>query len=131
MSKFTKNSWPGRPREDRRSKLEDWPSVDSRGLIADEEEKGVMFFWRFMTMTIDLPVDLMEKVRFEASLKGVQLEVLLLEKIQAGVSARKEHAADRPWMKHFGSLRNFHDERKEIESRIEEGLSAISSLGGK
>jgi hypothetical protein len=84
-----------------------------------------------MSITIDLPVDLMEKVQFEASLKGVQLEVLLLEKIQAGVSASKENAPERPWMKHFGSLRNFHDERKEIESRIEEELPAISSLGGK
>ena len=53
------------------------------------------------------------------------------KKLEAGVSARKEHAADRPWMKHFGSLRNFHDERKEIESRIEEEFSAISSLVGK
>jgi hypothetical protein len=34
-----------------------------------------------MTMTIDLPVDLMEKVRSEAAMWGIQLEVLLLEKI--------------------------------------------------
>jgi hypothetical protein len=84
-----------------------------------------------MTMTIDLPVDLMEKVRFEASLKGVQLEVLLLEKIQAGVSASKENAPERPWMKHFGSLRNFHDERKEIESRIEEEFGQVDTAGWK
>jgi len=64
-----------------------------------------------MTMTIDLPVDVVEQVRAEASLRGIQLEALLLEKIQYGVSARKSSASERPWMKHFGSLRNFHDER--------------------
>ena len=73
-------------------------------------------------MTIELPVDLMKKVRSEAALRGIQLEVLLLEKIKSGVSAKKEQAAERPWMKHFGSLRDFHDERQEIESRIEEEI---------
>jgi hypothetical protein len=84
-----------------------------------------------MTMTIDLPVDVIEKVRSEAALRGIQLEVLLLEKIQTGVSARKEPAQERPWMKHFGSLRNFHDERKEIESRIEEEFGQVDATGWK
>ena len=73
-----------------------------------------------MTMTIDLPLDVIEKARSEAASRGIELEVLLLEKIQSGVSAKTEQSRERPWMKHFGSLRNFHDERKEIESRIEE-----------
>lgn len=73
-----------------------------------------------MTMTIDLPLDVIEKARSEAASRGIELEVLLLEKIQSGVSAKTEQSPERPWMKHFGSLRNFHDERKEIESRIEE-----------
>jgi hypothetical protein len=73
-----------------------------------------------MKMTIDLPLDVMEKVRSEAALRGIQLEVLLLEKIQSGLSAKNEQATERPWIKHFGFLRDFHDERKEIESRIEE-----------
>jgi len=84
-----------------------------------------------MTMTIDLPVDVMEKMRSEASLRGIQLEVLLLEKIQSGVSVKMEQAAERPWMKHFGSLRNFHDERKEIESRIEEEFGQVDATGWK
>ena len=84
-----------------------------------------------MTMTIDLPVDVMEKVRSEAALRGVQLEVLLLEKIQSGGSTKKEPAQERPWMKHFGSLRNFHDERQEIESRIEEEFGQVDTAGWK
>ena len=84
-----------------------------------------------MTMTIDLPMDVMEQVRAEAALRGIQLEVLLLEKIQSGVSSRMEHSPERPWMKHFGSLRNFHDERKKIESRIEEEFGQVDSTGWK
>ena len=84
-----------------------------------------------MTMTIDLPVDVMEKVRSEAALRGIQLEVLLLEKIQNGVSVRKEPTQERPWMKHFGSLRNFHDERQQIESRIEEEFGQVDAAGWK
>jgi hypothetical protein len=82
-----------------------------------------------MTMTIDLPMDVWEKMRSEAALRGIQLEVLLLEKIQSGVSARMEQAADRPWMKHFGSLRNFHDERKKIESRIKDEFGQVDAAG--
>ena len=82
-----------------------------------------------MTMTIDLPMDVMEKVRSEAALRGIQLEVLLLEKIQSGVSANMEQPAERPWMKHFGSLRNYHDERKEIESRIEKEFGQVVAMG--
>jgi hypothetical protein len=80
-------------------------------------------------MTIDLPMDVWEKMRSEAALRGIQLEVLLLEKIQSGVSARMEQAADRPWMKHFGSLRNFHDERKKIESRIKDEFGQVDAAG--
>jgi hypothetical protein len=75
---------------------------------------------KVMTMTIDLPVDVMEKVRSEAALREFNSKCFFLEKIQSGVSTRKEPPQQRPWMKHFGSLRNFHDERQEIESRIEE-----------
>lgn len=80
-------------------------------------------------MTIDLPVDVIEKARSEVASRGIQLEVLLLEKIQSGVSAEMEQAAERPWMKHFGSLRNFHDEQKEIESRIEEEFGQVDTAG--
>jgi hypothetical protein len=45
-----------------------------------------------MMMSIDLPLDVMEKVRSEAALRGIQVKVLLLEKIQSGVSTRKEPA---------------------------------------
>jgi hypothetical protein len=82
-----------------------------------------------MIMNIDLPMDVWEKMRSEAALRGIQLEVLLLEKIQSGVSARMAQAADRPWMKHFGSLRNFHDERKKIESRIKEEFGQVDAAG--
>ncbi len=84
-----------------------------------------------MMMSIDLPLDVMEKMRSEAALRGIQVKVLLLEKIQPGVSTRKEPAQERPWMKHFGSLRNFHDERQEIESRIEEEFGQVDATGWK
>ena len=38
-----------------------------------------------MTIAIDLPGEIVEKVRSEASFRGIQLEALLLEKIQAGL----------------------------------------------
>ena len=69
-----------------------------------------------MTMTIDLPGEIVEKVRSEASLRGGKVEVLLLEKIRTGLASKKKISNDRPWMKHFGFLRDLHDERKEIDS---------------
>lgn len=79
-----------------------------------------------MTMTINLPGEIVEKVRSEASLRGVKVEVLLLEKIRTGLASNKEISNDRPWMKHFGSLRDLHDERKEIEARIAEEFEQVN-----
>jgi hypothetical protein len=53
----------------------------------------------------------------------------VLEKNQSGVSAKMEKAKERPWMKHFGSLRNFHAERQEIESRMEEEFGQVDTAG--
>jgi len=82
-----------------------------------------------MTITIDLPGEIVEKVRSEASFRGIQLEALLLEKIQAGLSGNKGISNDRPWMKHFGALRDLHDERKEIEARIAEEFESYGWRG--
>lgn len=79
-----------------------------------------------MTMTINLPGEILEKVRSEASLKGVKVEALLLEKIRAGLASNNEISNDRPWMKHFGSLRDLRDERKEIEARIAEEFEQVN-----
>lgn len=79
-----------------------------------------------MTMTIDLPGEIVEKVRSEASLRGVKVEALLLEKIRVGLASNKATSNDRPWMKHFGSLRDLHDERKEIEARIAEEFEQVN-----
>lgn len=79
-----------------------------------------------MTMTIDLPKEIEEKVRSEASFRGIQLEALLLEKIQAGLSGNNGISNYRPWMKHFGSLRDLHDERKLIEARIDEEFEQVN-----
>lgn len=84
-----------------------------------------------MIMTIDLPMEIVEKVRSEASLRGGKVEVLLLEKIRTGLAGNKEISNDRPWMKHFGSLRNLHDERKEIEARIAEEFEQVNPQGWK
>ena len=70
-------------------------------------------------MTIDLPQDIAVKVRSEASCRGIKLEDLLLEKIKSGITSNKVTSIDRPWMKHFGSLRDLHDEQKLIEARID------------
>lgn len=78
-----------------------------------------------MTMTIDLPQDIAEKVRSEASCRGVKLEAILLEKIKSGFISNKGTSNDRPWMKHFGALRDLHDERKEIEARIAEEFEQV------
>jgi hypothetical protein len=53
----------------------------------------------------------------------------ILEKNQSGVSAKMEKATDRPWMKHFGSLRNFHDERQEIELRMKDEFGQVDTVG--
>jgi len=79
-----------------------------------------------MTMTINLPGEILEKVRSEASLRGVKVEVLLLEKIRTGLASNKETSNGRPWMKHFGSLRDLHAERKEIEARIAEEFEEVN-----
>ena len=79
-----------------------------------------------MTMTINLPGEIVEQVRSEASLRGVKVEALLLEKIRAGLASNKEISNDRPWMKHFGSLRDLHHERKEIEARIAEEFEQVN-----
>jgi len=82
-----------------------------------------------MTITIDLPGEIVEKVRSEASFRGIQLEALLLEKIRVGISGNKGISNDRPWMKHFGALRDLHDERKEIEARIAEEFESYGWRG--
>ena len=82
-----------------------------------------------MTITIDLPKEIVEKARSEASFRGIQLEALLLEKIRVGLAGNKGISNDRPWMKHFGTLRDLHDERKEIEARIAEEFESYGWRG--
>lgn len=76
-------------------------------------------------MTLDLPGEIMEKVRSEASMRGVKMEALLLEKIRVGLADNRKFSKDRPWMKHFGALRDLHDERKLIEARIAEEFEQV------
>ena len=82
-----------------------------------------------MTIAIDFPEEIVEKVRSEASFRGILLEAILLEKIQAGLSGNKGISNDRPWMKHFGALRDLHDERKVIEARIAEEFESYGWRG--
>ena len=79
-----------------------------------------------MTMTIDLPSEIVDKVRSEALFRGLKLEAILLEKIQQGLSNKEDHSSARPWLKYFGALKGLHDERNEIESRIAEEFEQVN-----
>lgn len=79
-----------------------------------------------MTMTINLPREIVEKVLSKASCRGIKLEALLMEKIQAGLSTKKEISSYHPWMKYFGSLPGLHDERKGIASRMAEEFEQVN-----
>lgn len=82
-----------------------------------------------MKTTLELPDELFRKAKATAARKGQPLKQLVTEAIREKLE--RDQPGEKPWMKHFGSLKHLHEETKRIEKIIEEEFETIDLEGWK
>ena len=77
-----------------------------------------------MKTTIEIPDLLLHRARSVAAERGIPLRQFVIEAVQDKLDLTSAPGA-KPWMKHFGKLKRFHKETKQIEKRIEEAFEQV------
>jgi hypothetical protein len=72
--------------------------------------------------TLEIPDFLFRRAKSVAAERGIPLRQLVTEAVQEKL---KTTSQDRPWMKHLGTLKHLHKERKQIDRRVEEAFERI------
>jgi hypothetical protein len=75
-----------------------------------------------MKTTLEIPDFLFRRAKSVAAERGIPLRQLVTEAVQEKL---KTTSQDKPWMKHMGKLRQFSQERKRIEKRVEQAFERI------
>ncbi|MEI6322429.1 MAG: hypothetical protein WCP60_04930 [bacterium] len=79
-----------------------------------------------MKTTLELPDDLLRKVKASAASSGRTMKLYLIEAIQEKL-ASQEAMSSKPWLAHFGVLAHLGGERQMIESRVHEEFETVDS----
>ncbi len=77
-----------------------------------------------MKTTLEIPDALFRRAKSAAAERGVPLRVFVTEAVKAKLDAggKPDH---RPWMKHFGKLKDLSEENKRITRDIEDAFEQI------
>lgn len=75
-----------------------------------------------MKTTLEIPDFLFRRAKSAAAERGIPLRQFVTEAVQEKL---KTTPRERPWMKHLGKLKHLHQERKQIEKRVEEAFEHI------
>ena len=75
-----------------------------------------------MKTTLEIPDFLFRRAKSVAAERGIPLRQFVTEAVQEKL---KTTSQDKPWMKHFGKLKQLRKERKQIEKRVEEAFEQI------
>jgi hypothetical protein len=79
-----------------------------------------------MKTTLELPDNLLRKVKSSVASSGKTMKAFMIDAIQDKLAAQ-EAAASKPWLMHFGVLRHLGGERQLIEARIREEFDGVDS----
>jgi hypothetical protein len=72
--------------------------------------------------TLEIPDFLFRRAKSVAAERGIPLRQFVTEAVQDKLTSG---ARVKPWMKHFGKLKQFRKETKQIEKRIEEAFEQV------
>ena len=75
-----------------------------------------------MKTTLEIPDFLFRRAKSVAAERGIPLRQFMTEAVQEKL---KTTPHERPWMKHLGKLKHLHNERKQIEERVEGAFEQI------
>jgi len=77
-----------------------------------------------MKTTIEIPDSVFRQAKSKAAERGIPLRQFVTEAVEQKL--REAGSTDRkPWLKHFGKLKNLHEETKRIDKFIEEAFETI------
>ena len=79
-----------------------------------------------MKATLDIPDFVFRKAKSAAAQRGIPLRQFVTEAVQEKLRVSGERT-DKPWMRHFGKLKDLHRETKRIEQRIEDAFEQIDA----
>ena len=77
-----------------------------------------------MKTTLEIPDFLFRRAKSMAAERGIPLRQFVSEAVQEKLNLTSG-AGPKPWMKHFGKLKKFRKETRQIEKRIEEAFEQI------
>ena len=77
-----------------------------------------------MKTTLEIPDFLFRRAKSAAAERGIPLRQFVTEAVQDKLNLTFG-ARPKPWMKHFGKLKQFRKETKQIEKRIEEAFEQV------
>jgi hypothetical protein len=77
-----------------------------------------------MKTTLEIPDSVFRRAKLKAAEQGIPLRQFVTEALERKL--REPSSTDRrPWMKHFGKLKDLHEETKRIDKFIEEAFETI------
>jgi hypothetical protein len=78
----------------------------------------------FMKATLEIPDNVFRRAKSKAAEQGIPLRQFVTEAVEQKL--RETSSSDeKPWMKHFGKLKDLHEETKRIDKFIEEAFETI------
>ena len=75
-----------------------------------------------MKTTLEMPDFLFRRAKSVAAERGIPLRQFVTEAVQEKLRTTPQ---ERPWMKHLGRLKPVHQERKQVERRVEQAFEQI------
>lgn len=75
-----------------------------------------------MKTTLEIPDFLFRRAKSVAAERGIPLRQLVTEAVQEKLRASPH---EKPWMKHLGKLKHLHEERNQVQKRVEEAFEQI------
>lgn len=77
-----------------------------------------------MKTTLEIPDSLFRRAKSAAAKRGIPLRVFVTEAVKDKLNVGAK-SSDRPWMKHFGKLKDLSEENKRINKEIEDAFERI------
>jgi len=81
-----------------------------------------------MKTTLEIPDALFRKAKSTAAQRGQTLKQFVTEAVQEKLAVKNESSStEAPWMKHFGSCKEFADELREINREVEREFEQVEA----
>ena len=77
-----------------------------------------------MKTTLEIPDVVFRRAKSKAATRGIPLRQFVTEAVEDKLRGASENG-DRPWMKHFGKLKDLRKETKRVNKIIEEAFEEV------